>query len=216
MKLERMQKSDFNLNQQNARVESRIIASLERISQAFRVLLWQESKEFALSPIQIQVLIFLAHHHSEQRKVSHLAREFNMTKATISETIKTLEQKQLISKEFEQEDLRSYIIHLTKKGLEIAEKTALFTNQLRIPVQNLDSENKEKMLLSLLHIIHHLNQSGIITIQRMCFTCSHYQRSKDGQPHFCKLLDRNLATTDLRIDCPEHLARQEAQVNPAG
>ncbi|MBL0262297.1 MAG: MarR family transcriptional regulator, partial [Leptospiraceae bacterium] len=34
----------------------------------------------------------------QKRKVSYLADEFNMTKATISDTIKTLEQKQLIKK----------------------------------------------------------------------------------------------------------------------
>ena len=82
-----MKKSVFDLDHQNASVESRIVASLERVSQAFRVLLWNESKEFSLSPIQIQVLIFLLHHSDEKRKVSYLADEFNMTKATISDTV---------------------------------------------------------------------------------------------------------------------------------
>ena len=57
-----MSKSDFDLVHQNQNVESKIVAALERISQAFRVLLWQESKEFSLTPIQVQVLIFLLHH----------------------------------------------------------------------------------------------------------------------------------------------------------
>ena len=108
-----MTKSDFDLVQQNQSTESKIVASLERISQAFRVLLWQESKEFSLSPIQVQVLIFLLYHSSEKRKVSYLADEFNMTKATISDTVKILEQKKLISKEYELHDARSYIINLT-------------------------------------------------------------------------------------------------------
>lgn len=93
-----MNTSDFDLNHQNRNTESKIIASLERISQAFRVLLWQQSKEHSLSPIQVQVLIFLLHHSNEKRKVSYLADEFNMTKATISDTVKTLEQKDLFPK----------------------------------------------------------------------------------------------------------------------
>src|SRR6218665_108299 len=104
-----MNKSDFDPIQQTQSIESKIVASLERISQSFRVLLWQESKAFSLSPIQVQVFIFLLHHSNEKRKVSYLADEFNMTKATISDTIKTLEQKKLISKEYEQHDTRSYI-----------------------------------------------------------------------------------------------------------
>lgn len=199
-----MNLSDFDINHQNLNIDSRIVAALERISQAFRVLLWQESKEFSLSPIQVQVLIFLLHHSREKRKVSYLSGEFNMTKATISDTIKTLEQKKLIHKEYEKADTRSYIIHLTKKGKDIAGKTSLFTGTIRTPINSLHTDDKINLLLSLLDIINHLNQSGVITIQRMCFSCVHYQSSGKGQQHFCKLLNKNLQATDLRIDCPEH------------
>jgi len=199
-----MEKSDFDINYQNEKMESRIVAALERISQAFRVLLWQESKEFSLSPIQVQVLIFLLHHSEEKRKVSYLAGEFNMTKATISDTIKTLEDKKLISKKWESSDTRSYIIHLTKEGKKIAAQTSLFTNEIRTPINNLSADDKENLLLSLIGIISHLNKTGVITVQRMCFNCTHYQSSQNGQTHFCKLLNKPLHTTDLRIDCPEH------------
>lgn len=199
-----MKKSVFDLDHQNASVESRIVASLERVSQAFRVLLWNESKEFSLSPIQIQVLIFLLHHSDEKRKVSYLADEFNMTKATISDTVKTLMQKKLISKEYEPHDSRSYIIHLTDKGKGVAEKTSLFAKQIQVPIDKLHEADKENLLLSLLDIIHHLNKSGVITIQRMCFSCHFYQANKNGQAHFCGLLNSKLADSELRIDCSEH------------
>ena len=196
--------STFDLEHQNFSIESKIVASLERVSQAFRVLLWNESKEFSLSPIQVQVLIFLLHHSDQKRKVSYLADEFNMTKATISDTIKTLEQKLLIKKAYEQHDTRSYIISLTKKGSDIAEQTSLFAKQIQIPIDKLQSTDKENLLLSLFDIIHHLNKSGIITIQRMCFTCHFYKSDKKGKEHFCRLLNTKLANTELRIDCAEH------------
>lgn len=202
-----MKKSVFDLTHQNSSIESKIVASLERVSQAFRVLLWNESKEFSLSPIQVQVLIFLLHHSDEKRKVSYLADEFNVTKATISDTIKTLDLKQLIFKEYEQHDTRSYIIHLTKKGKETAEQTSLFAKQIQVPIDKLHLTDKENLLLSLLDTIHHLNKSGIITIQRMCMSCHFYKANKDGQIHFCKLLNQNLHVTDLRIDCPEHVLK---------
>ncbi len=200
--------STFDLEHQNFSIESKIVASLERVSQAFRVLLWNESKEFSLSPIQVQVLIFLLHHSDQKRKVSYLADEFNMTKATISDTIKTLEQKLLIKKAYEQHDTRSYIISLTKKGSDIAEQTSLFAKQIQIPIDKLQSTDKENLLLSLFDIIHHLNKSGIITIQRMCFTCHFYKSDKKGKEHFCRLLNTKLANTELRIDCAEHSLKQ--------
>lgn len=197
-----MSRSDFDLVHQNQSMESKIVASLERIAQAFRVLLWQESKEFSLSPIQVQVLIFLLYHSDEKRKVSYLAEEFNMTKATISETIKTLEQKNLITKEYEPHDTRSYVIHLTEKGMEIAGETSLFTKEIRTPVDQLSTEDKQNLLLSLLNIIRYLNRSEVITLQRMCMTCAYYRSS--GEEHFCSLLRQPLHVKDLRIDCPEH------------
>jgi DNA-binding MarR family transcriptional regulator len=203
-----MKKSAFDLEHQNSSIESKIVASLERVSQAFRVLLWNESKEHALSPIQVQVLIFLLYHADQKRKVSYLADEFNMTKATISDTIKTLEQKQLIKKEYEQHDTRSYVIHLTPKGKNIAEQTSLFAKQIQVPIDKLDSTDKESLLLSLLDIIRHLNKSGIITIQRMCSTCHFYKSDKKGQEHFCRLLNTKLADTELRVDCEDHQPKQ--------
>lgn len=180
------------------------MASLEKIAQAFRVLLWQESKEFSLSPLQVQVLIFLLHQTANKRKVSYLAQEFNMTKATISDTIKTLEQKGLTTKEWEPKDTRSYVIHLTTKGKEVAEKTSFFAKEIRTPIDTLSEDDKENLLLSLLGIIRHLNKAGVITIQRMCMTCAHYRPSEDGQKHFCQLLNQDLHVSGLRIDCPEH------------
>ncbi|HRH84069.1 MAG TPA: MarR family winged helix-turn-helix transcriptional regulator [Bacteroidia bacterium] len=202
-----MSKSDFDLNFQNKSVDGRIVAALERISQAFRVLLWQESRDYSLSPIQIQVLIFLLHHSNDKCKVSYLADEFNMTKATISETVKTLEQKKLIQKNYQEYDNRSYTIQLTKTGNAIATQTALFSKEFHKPIAKLNDDDKETMLLSLLNIINHLNKTGVITIQRMCLTCTHHEMSENEESHFCKLLNRKLHSTELRIDCPEHVLK---------
>ncbi|MEO0333318.1 MAG: MarR family transcriptional regulator, partial [Bacteroidota bacterium] len=60
-----MEKSVFNPTNQQSDVSSKIVAGLERISEAFKVLLWEKAKSLGLSPIQIQILIFIAYHKSE-------------------------------------------------------------------------------------------------------------------------------------------------------
>jgi DNA-binding MarR family transcriptional regulator len=199
-----MENSPFNLEIQNSNTDSRIVAALERISHAFRIMLWNQSKELSLTPIQIQTLIFLLNHSEDKRTVTYLAREYNITKATVSDTIKTLTQKKLITKEFHPEDTRSYTIHLTTKGREIAEQTSLFTKELFVPLTKLNDTEKENFLLNLINIIHHLQKSGIISLQRMCFTCMHYRPGHPKGEHFCNLLNLKLDTNELRIDCPEH------------
>ncbi|SMG20126.1 MarR family winged helix-turn-helix transcriptional regulator [Sphingobacterium psychroaquaticum] len=197
-------KSDFLEENDGHEIEAKIIASLERISQSFRVLLWKESVEFGLSPIQIQVLIFLLNHSEERRKVSLLAQEFDLSKATISDTIKILAQKELITKEYGGSDTRSYTIDLSKKGRDIALQTSSFTREIRKPIDKLGAHDKEQLLLNLLDIIAHLNQAGIISIQRMCSTCSYYSTTEDQIPHFCKLLNKPLHVGDLKIDCSDY------------
>lgn len=197
-------KSAFHLDNQNKDIDSRIVAALERISEAFRVLLWNESKELSLSPIQIQILIFLHTHSEDKHKVSYLADEFNMTKATISDAVKSLEEKSLIERKDNPSDSRSHYIELTRKGKEIAERSSRFADELQKPISKLSLDDKENLLLDLIGIIHHLTESGVITVQRMCMTCVHYSKDESREEHFCKLLNKKLKNTDLRIDCPEH------------
>jgi DNA-binding MarR family transcriptional regulator len=196
--------SPLNPGFQSGSIEYKIVASLERVSEAFKALLWQEAKEEALSPIQIQILIFLRFHSSEKCKVSYLAQEFNLTKATISDAVKVLEQKGLIGKLTEPADTRSYTIHLTETGRNVAQKTAVFANVLSAPLQELSLGQKEILYTSLLELIYKLNQSGIISIQRMCFNCRFYGIDQNGEPHFCNLLRMPLRPYELRVNCPEH------------
>lgn len=197
-----MKYSSFNLKEQNNKVESRIVVALERISEAFRVLLWNESKENSLSPIQIQILIFIYFHSIEKCKVGYLAEEFNMTKATISDSVKVLLAKELVAKEIDPTDTRSYSLSLTTEGKKIAKKASFFASSIEQPLEKLTEEQKTIMLNGLLKLVYDLNKSGIITIQRMCFTCSNYQL--DNGVHYCKLLKSRLVESELRVDCPEH------------
>lgn len=202
-------KSSFHLDRQNEDIDSRIVAGLERISEVFRVLLWNESKEFSLSPIQIQILIFLDTHSKDKCKISYLAAEFNMTKPTISDAVKSLEEKSLIKRKTDPSDSRSHYIELTGKGKKVAEKSAMFTAELEKPIHLLKDDDKVTLLLNLISIINHLTEAGVITIQRMCMTCVYYKKDDSRNIHFCKLLNKRLKNTELRIDCPEHSMRNK-------
>jgi len=197
-----MNKSSFHLTEQNQKIESRIVVALERISEAFRVLLWNESKQNSLSPIQIQILIFISFHSVEKCKVGYLANEFNMTKATISDSVKVLLSKELVTKEIDPIDTRSYTLSLTDEGKKIAKKASFFASSIEQPIEKLTEEQKIIMLNGLLKLIYDLNKSGIITIQRMCFNCSYYKIEKGL--HYCNLLNTKLAESEIRVDCPEH------------
>lgn len=197
-----MNDSVFNVDLQNSSVDAKIVAGLERIGEVFRVLLWQQSRETGLSPIQIQLLLFLAFHEPGKCKIGYLAGEFNLTKPTISDAVKVLAQKELVTRIIDPTDNRSHSLQLTPSGQRIVDQTGSFANVLRQLVGQLKGEQKTVLYESLFTLIDALHQRGLITVQRMCKTCMHYQY--DGQIHYCGLLQIPLEADLLRLDCPEY------------
>ena len=200
-----MTDSVFNLDLQNSSIDAKIVAGLERIGEVFRVLLWQQSRQTGLSPIQIQLLLFLAFHDPVKCKIGYLAGEFNMTKPTISDVVKALTQKDLVERVADPADSRSHSLRLTPSGQQMAEQTGGFANVLSQFVSQLNEAQKRTLYESLFTLISTLHQGGLITVQRMCRTCMHYQY--DGQIHYCDLLKIPLEAAGLRLDCPEHAAQ---------
>lgn len=179
----------------------KISTGLERISQAYKALLWNKAKVFGLSPIQIQILIFLAHHKRELCNVSMLAQEFNVTKPTISDAIRVLEKKGIIIKDHSLSDNRSYTILLSGLGEEVVKQTEDFDAPVTLQVEGLKTKEKEALFRILGKLIFQLNRMGILTVQRTCYGCKFYQKHTDS--HYCNLLEKPLLDSEIRLDCPE-------------
>lgn len=195
--------SSFNPEQHLININSKIIASLEKISEVFRVLLQAQAQGHGLSSTQLQLLLFIKYHPApHQRKAAFMAKEFNVTKATISDSVKALEQKQLILRITDPQDSRSFILSLTAKGQELAAATENFTMPLDHAVDSLSVDQKEYLLYSVFDLIYRLNQTGIISIQRMCYNC-HYYNGNRRDNHYCNLVKQPLTIGDLRLECPE-------------
>ncbi|MEO7264456.1 MAG: MarR family winged helix-turn-helix transcriptional regulator [Ferruginibacter sp.] len=193
--------SVFNLKKQNSNLDYKIVAGLERLSQVFRIFLWEKAKEYSLSPIQIQLMIFIRHHAQDKSTISYLAQEFNFTKPTISDAIKVLEQKNLIKKIIDNNDSRSYTIQLTEQGKKVVSETENFANPLATIISKSTQSDKLVLWENISNLITQLNNVEVISIQRTCFNCKHY--AVKGKAHFCNLLEQKLQTKDIRIDCEE-------------
>jgi DNA-binding MarR family transcriptional regulator len=193
--------SVFNLINQNKNLNNKIVAGLERLSQVFRILLWEKAKEHNLSPIQIQLLIFIQYHTADKATVSYLAQEFNLTKPTISDAIKILEQKNLIRKITDTNDTRSFTIQLTASGKKIVSATEDFANPITEILKNANEADKLVLWENISNLISLLNKQEIISVQRTCCNCSNYTM-KNEKP-YCNLLNQKLQSKDIRIDCEE-------------
>ena len=207
-----MKESTFNPVHQEKDISSKIVAGMERISEVFRVLLWEKAKIVGLSPIQIQLLLFIAFHKQRLCNVSHLAKEFNLTKPTISDAIKALDKKGLILKDYSSSDSRSYSIALSESGQGIIAQVHDFSNPLKKKVDGFNPSELDTLFGTLSRLIYQLNQSGILNVQRTCYGCKFHIKTDSND--YCRLLQKELSITDIRLDCSEfELKEGEGKLN---
>lgn len=197
-----MNDSVFNPQNQETDLSSKIVAGLERISEAFKVLLWEKATELGVSPIQIQILIFIAYHKPALCNVSHLAKEFNVSKPTISDAIRVLNKKGIIEKDVSSADNRSYTIKLSDRGLDIVSQTENFAHPIKKTLNQIETANLNALYKTLSTLIYQLNRNGVLTVQRTCYGCKFYK--KNTNIHYCNLLEKELLDADIRVDCPEY------------
>jgi DNA-binding MarR family transcriptional regulator len=201
--------SIFDPSAQHDDVDARIVATLERLSQVFRVRLGEEARRRNLSPIQAQFLIYLLHHDVELRRVSRLAREFDLTQATVSDAVASLETKGLVRREHWPEDQRVVTLSLTPDGEMLTTTLSHWANPIGAHLARFSTEEREAVMGLLMELAGSLQRSGLITVARMCVTCRFFRRNvRPGEafPHHCRLLDVPLGGSNLRVDCPEHEA----------
>ena len=199
--------SVFEPSSQHEDVDKKIVASLERLSQVFRILLRGEAQERGLSPIQARFLVHLLHHGASLRRVSQLAREFDITRATVSDAVGSLEKKGLIRKETWPHDRRVTTLRLTPAGEHTARELAAWANIVEEHLEDRSTEEKEAVMRFLMGLIASLQKSGLITVARMCVTCGFFRPDAyfgESSSHHCALLDVPLSGSELRADCPEH------------
>ncbi|MEO1049230.1 MAG: MarR family transcriptional regulator [Bacteroidota bacterium] len=198
-----MGRSAFDPEFQITSIDSKLFATIEKLGEVVRSLQWEKAKKLKLSPLQLQTLIFLKNHKAALRKPALIAEEFSVTKATVSDAIKSLLQKGLIIKEADPEDSRSTFIHLSAKGEELSQELEQYPNSVLASINELSQANKETLLAEHLKLISSVQKAGIISSPRMCFSCKFYEGDSENK-HFCQLLKQKLALKDLRIDCVEH------------
>lgn len=184
---------------------NKILVGLERVAEAHKALLWEKAKLHGISPIQIQILRFLENHNEELRNVSHLAKEFNVTKPTISDAVRVLDNKGLLEKDYSSVDNRSYTLSVSQTAKSLLKDLDEYALPIEKALEGIGDHDLDIMFDSLAKVIYQLNQSGILTVQRTCFGC-HYYESNSGA-HFCKLLKTKLENSEIQLDCKDFLAR---------
>ncbi|MEP0823201.1 MAG: winged helix-turn-helix transcriptional regulator [Ignavibacterium sp.] len=201
-----MPTSVFDSSNQDS-LDRKIAFGFERIAQVLKTLIWSESTESRLSPIQIQFLIQLFHSAKKDWTVSDLASYFQLTPATVSDAVTALEDKSLITRRQSKGDKRISHLLLTASGRRQALRLAGWMNAVQDVVSTLENSDKTLMLRSLVDIIAALQRNGLISVVQMCVTCKYFRPNAHPgttKRHHCAYIDKPFGDTDLRLDCPDY------------
>lgn len=183
-------------------IEVKILDGIVRLSDVIKTLLVQQGQEHGVSPIQIQILLFVDTHSTDLCSVSRLALEFNLTKATISDATRVLVEKGLMTKEFSPTDKRRYNLLLTAAGKRMVDTLSDYAAPVLDELERIGPAELDATFALLSSVIYRLNRTGVIQVQRTCFACQHYRGDRQST-NYCSLLETSLARSDIRLDCPE-------------
>lgn len=195
--------SPFNLEDQHGSTDRKLVALLERLATAIRGSLQAVATAHDLSPIQVETLIYLRHHRPGGR-TGLLADEFLVKQPTMSDALATLENKKLVIRERSPHDARVKLLRLTPAGTRLAEKLERWAEPYLAALAEGDEADRQQMLVLLMQLAMSLSRSGVIPVDRMCFTCRFFKPGKRAGDHHCRLLDIPLTPKNIRVDCPEH------------
>ncbi len=185
-------------------LESKILSGLERLSEVLKALLWQKAKTYGISPIQIQILLFVSNHHTDICNVSYLAKEFNVSKPTISDAVKILLKKNYLTKDFSPVDNRRYNLLSTSQGSELVNDLSEYASPISDELMGFGEQELKGAYQTITKLIFQLNQRGVIQVQRTCFKCKYYKGDRKSK-HFCNYMDTKLKSQEIRLDCNEFL-----------
>lgn len=183
------------------KLEDKIIYGLERLSDVFKSLIWRQAKRHQISPIQIQILLFVSSHDIVLSNVTHLSKEFNVTKPTISDAVKSLYNKGFLEKEYSNSDSRSYSLMLTPEGKTLVSEISTYNKPVKNVLSGFPKEQQEVFFGMMTQLIFDMKKADVIQVQRTCFGCRFY--SKQSNIQHCSLLEKELQTRDIRLDCAE-------------
>lgn len=194
-------------------LSTRITAGLHKIGLAMKQQSWLQASEDGLSATQGQLLAALVGHGPQTG--SELAERLGLTLPTVSDSVRVLIEKDLVTKSRDPRHPRASLLTPTERGAALGARARAWPEFMASAVGELTPEEQRAFFSGVVKMIRALQERGQVPVGGLCVTCTYFRpHVRPGpSPHDCALVGAPLAPEQLRVDCPEHvLAPHEARV----
>ncbi|MFD9686600.1 MarR family winged helix-turn-helix transcriptional regulator [Kitasatospora sp. NPDC059088] len=184
-----------------------LLTGLSRLGQALRLSSWHNAGPAKLTPLQADILVFLAGDRRPRRQ-GEIVTALASTAPTVSDAVRALVTKELVERRRDPADSRAASLLLTEAGEAEAARLAVVPEPLAVALAALDDDDVAAMLRGTTAMIRVLQEQRAIPVSRTCVTCRFYRPLAHPEtpehPHHCAFVDAAFGDGELRVECPDH------------
>ncbi|MCC6806560.1 MAG: winged helix-turn-helix transcriptional regulator [Deltaproteobacteria bacterium] len=156
--------------------------------------------EQGLAPVQYATLAYLARSNRYSNTLTALTAYLGATKGTVSETLRSLLERDLIDKAMDEGDKRVTRLSLTEAGRILSR--SFERRGWQSVVAALPKATQRRLAAELRGLLLALQQRNGGRSFGVCATCQHFRRETDG--FRCGLTEERLSKADSLKICYEH------------
>jgi len=179
-----------------------IYAYFDRIGNLIRSQEWPLCKHYRLQPIQLRMLYYLGICNQYSNTPSGVTEYLQLTKGTVSQSLKVLEGKGYIEKQADPHDKRQIHLLMTEDGRAIFDQ--LPPSMLPVVTEKLGEDATSETITVLRQLLVTIQQSNDMQGFGVCHTCTYHQLL-DKEQFRCGLTGEILAKAEAKLICREHL-----------
>ena len=174
---------------------------LERLNNLLRMEVRTFGLKYGLQPVQIEALTYLTRCNRYSDTPQAVTEFLGLTKGTVSQSLKVLEEKGLLRKQQDRDDKRITHLAVTAKGRKLIEQ-AFPAKSLEAALAKTNSVQGKKLEETLRSLLHEMQQQHGRKTFAACHTCRFNERQKKG--YVCGLTKESLSERDIQLICREH------------
>ena len=174
---------------------------IERLGNLVRANVRAVCNEYGVRPVQLETLRFLTQCNRYSDTPQAVAEFLRLTKGTVSQTLKILEQKGLLRKRADTQDRRLVHLNPTAKGRRLVER-AVPAASVALGVGKLSISDNQVAVDALRALLRSVQMANKLKTFAPCQTCRFIEKRDSG--YFCTLTHEPLSEQDVGLLCREH------------
>lgn len=175
---------------------------LERLSSLLRSERRSVLFQHGLKLVQFEALHYLSICNRYSDTPMSVTEYLNQTKGSVSQSLKVLERKGLITKTTDSVDKRVAHLQVTKTGRQLV-ADLLASDQLNAALGGLGDAEISKVNASLSAILKSVQATNGFRSFGQCATCRHHKKLAANE-FLCGLTEEQLTVADTELICREH------------